>query len=235
MRTNLPRAVRALRLRQGLTQAALAERTGVSRELVSRLERSDFEGMTFRALSLIAEGLGGHLDVQLLWRGARLDRLLDAAHAAIQEAVARQLIAWGWIVHAEVSFNHYGDRGRVDLLAYAPGVRMLMVVEVKSVIGDVQDTIGRLHVKSRLGSVIAREVGIGSVTAVVPTLVIGDSRAARRIVARHESLLNSFAGRGRQARSWVRRPSSPAPSGLLWFVERSKSHQTDTRALKRAP
>ena len=49
MRTNLPRAVRALRIQQGLTQAALAERTGVSRELVSRLERSDFEGMTFRA------------------------------------------------------------------------------------------------------------------------------------------------------------------------------------------
>lgn len=170
MRTNLPRAVRALRIRQGLTQAVLAERIGVSRELVSRLERSDFEGMTFRAMARLAEGLGGYLDVQLRWRGERLDRLLDAPHAAIQEDVARQLMAWGWSVRAEVSFNHYGDRGRVDLLAYAPVARILMVVEVKSVVVDVQDTIGRIHVKSRLGSGLAREVGIGSVGAVVPAL-----------------------------------------------------------------
>lgn len=233
MRTNLSRAVRALRWRQGLTQAFLAERAGVSREVISRLERGDFEGMAFRSMSQVAEALGGQLDVQLRWRGARLDHLLDAEHAAIQDGEARQLVEWGWIVRAEVSFNHSGDRGRVDLVAYAPAVGVLMVVEVKSVIGDIQDTIGRLNVKARLGSVLAREVGIGTVAAVVPALVIGDSRAARRIVARHASLFQSFPIQGRQARSWVRRPTSTAPPGLLWFAERPNSHHDDTRAANR--
>ena len=181
-------------------------------------------------MSQLAEGLGGNLHVRLHWHGERLDRLLDAAHAAMQEDLARQLVAWGWIVRAEVSFNHYGDRGRVDLLAYAPANRVLMVVELKSAIGDLQDTIGRLHVKSRLGAVLAREFGLGSVAAVAPALVIGDTRAARRIVARHASLFQAFPVRGREARSWVRRPSSPAPTGLLWFVERPNSHENVTQA-----
>lgn len=42
-----------------------------------------------------------------------------------------------------MSFNHYGDRGRYDILAFHPPTGILLVVEVKTGIGDVQATLGR--------------------------------------------------------------------------------------------
>ena len=176
--------------------------------------------MTVGHLDQIAAALGATLHVQLRWRGEALDRLVDAAHASIQQAAAEQLAAIGWIIRPEVSFNHYGDRGRVDLMAWHPPLRLVLVTEIKSGLGDLQETLGRLDVKTRVGRVIAGELGWFDVTAVVPALVIGDSRAARRAVAEHDALFARYAVRGRHALAWLRRPASPLPTGLLWFAER---------------
>lgn len=217
---NVPQAVRSLRLRVGLTQAALGARAGVSPDMVSRAERMMLTSMTLGHLDQIAAALGATLHVQVRWRGDALDRLVDAAHASIQQAAAEQLTALGWIIRPEVSFNHYGERGRVDVLAWHPPLRLLLVVEIKSGLGDLQETLGRLDVKTRIGRVIAAELGWTELTGVVPMLVIGDSRAARRTVAEHDALFARYAVRGRHALAWLRRPTAPLPTGLLWFTER---------------
>src|SRR5688572_8593116 len=132
MYTNAPRAVRFLRLRRGWPQRVLGDRAGVSRELVSRVERGDLAGVTVGTIDRMTTALGASVHLQVRWHGEQLDRLLDAAHAAIQQAVAQFLTEVGWTVRVEVSFNHYGDRGRVDVLAFHPILRILLVVEVKS-------------------------------------------------------------------------------------------------------
>jgi len=230
MRTNLQRAVRAVRRRLGMRQGDLGERAGVSREMVSRLERGELRGMTLASIDRVAEALGATVDVTLRWRGENLDRVLDAAHAALQKTVAATLTSLGWLVRVEVSFNHYGDRGRVDVIAFHPMLRVVVVVEVKSALGDLQETFGRLDVKARLARTIAAEVGWAAPAGVVPMLVIGDSRTARRLVAEHAALFARYSVRGRSCLAWLRRPQAALPSGLLWFVKLPDSRQaTATR------
>ncbi|HVM24289.1 MAG TPA: helix-turn-helix transcriptional regulator [Candidatus Limnocylindrales bacterium] len=232
LRTNLPRAVRILRRRRGWRQADLAVRSGLSREAISRVERGVLRGITVGSIERVVDALGGRLDVVMRWEGADLDRLMDALHAGLVEDVARSLAERGWSVRTEVSFNHFGDRGRVDVLAFHPGARLVVVAEVKSAVGNVQDTAGRLDVKVRLGRVIAAEVGWPDVAGVVPALVIGDTRSARRVVGAHPASFARFALRGRQAVAWLRRPVG-VPSGLLWFTNVTNSREVTTKRDRR--
>jgi transcriptional regulator with XRE-family HTH domain len=223
-----------MRLRKGWSQAVLAARVGLSREAISRAERGEMRGMTLARLEQIAMALGASLAVQVRWQGEQLDRLIDAGHAALQEAVARLLTSLGWIVRVETSFNHYGDRGRVDVLAFDPRSSILLAVEIKSALGDLQETLGRLDTKVRVAPIIAREPGWTDVAAVVGALVIGDSRGARQVVGNHPLMFDRFALRGRAAVAWLRRPRLPVPTGLLWFVERRDSRAMCIRRVRRS-
>jgi hypothetical protein len=106
----------------------------------------------------------------------------------------------------------------VDLLAFHPDVGVVLVIEAKGSIGDLQDALGRLDVKLRLGRSLADASGWAGVRAIVPAFVFADTRSVRRTIALHAAIFARFTLRGRSARAWVRRPSLPAPSGLLWFV-----------------
>jgi transcriptional regulator with XRE-family HTH domain len=232
-RSNVPRGVRVLRRSRGWRQADLAAEAGLSRQMVTRIEVGALRRMPVGALAAVAEALGGSLDLTLRWEGAKLDHLTDAAHAWLSETTAGTLESGGWSVRTEVSFNHFGDRGRVDLLGWHPVARALAIVEVKSTLGDVQETLGRLDVKARLGRSLAREAGWGDPDAVVRVLVVGDSRRDRRTVADHERLFAAFAIRGRQALAWMRRPRPPAPAGLLWFTKVPDAHGVSTTRYRR--
>ena len=226
MRSNVPRAVRRLRRQRGWRQADLGRRIGVSRELISRLERGDVRGLTLGSIEKVADSLGATVDVTLRWHGEQLDRIADAAHAALQKAVAEELTSCGWLVQVEVSFNNYGDRGRVDVIAFHPGTRVVVAVEVKTALGDLQETLGRIDIKARLARTIAGEAGWSGVTGAVAMLVIGDSRTARRLVAQHAALFARYSLRGRAALAWLRRPRPPVPTGVLWFITLPNSHHT---------
>ena len=158
------------------------------------------------------------LDLTPRWRGADLARLLDESHASIQAGWKPRLEKWGWQVWVEQSFNVYGDRGRVDLLAWHPVHRLLLVVEVKTVIADAQALLGGLDVKVRVAREVARSLGIGGVRSVVPVLLVAEGTTNRARIRRLAPLFERFALRGRQAMSWLRRPNE-AVSGLLIFTD----------------
>lgn len=224
LRSNLPRAVRHLRRHRGWRQADLADRAGTSDATISRLERGLVRGLALGTIERVATALDATVDVTLRWEGEQLDRLIDAAHAHLAQGTAAHLTSLGWLVRPEVSFNHYGDRGVVDILAFHPVVRMLLVIEIKASIGNLQATLGRLDVKARLGRSLAESVGWTSVAAVIPVFVFGDTRSVRRTLAAHGAIFPRYAVRGRSALAWVRRPVMPAPSGLLWFAKVPDSH-----------
>jgi transcriptional regulator with XRE-family HTH domain len=210
----------------GWRQEDLARRAQVSRGTVSRIEGDQLDVVTFRTLRHVAEALGARLFVDLHWRGAELDRLLDSHHAALQEWLAAFLRHYGWEVRAEVSFNHYGDRGRYDLLAYHPVARTLLVVEIKTSIGDVQDLLGRLDVKVRVSKRVARELGWDP-AAILPMLLVAERSATRRHLRKHVTLFARFAVQGRSALTWLRAPVRVAavPTGLLIFRKMPYAHQ----------
>jgi transcriptional regulator with XRE-family HTH domain len=228
LRSNLPRAMRHLRRRRGWRQTDLADRAGTSRHVVSRIERGLIRRVSLGRIDALAEALGASVDLTVRWQGERLDRLLDRVHAATQERAAASLRVRGWLTEVEVSFNHYGDRGRVDVLAYHSASGCLLVAEVKSAVGDVQETLGRIDVKARLGRSLAASAGWTDVRAVVPALILTESRTSRRVIAAHPVLFARYSVRGRAAQAWLRRPTFPAPSGLLWFVELPDAHGVRT-------
>ncbi|MBA2634912.1 MAG: helix-turn-helix transcriptional regulator [Chloroflexi bacterium] len=222
MRTNVPIALRRLRVRRRWRQHDLGERARLSRDTVSRAECGELDGLTVRTLSKLVDALDATLVIEIRWQGADLDRLIDRDHAHLQEAAAHRLGMRGWTAQAEVSFNHYGDRGSCDLVAWHAATQTLLVVEVKSRLGNLQELLHRLDTKARLGGVLARQLSWPEPRAVVRALVVAEDRTARRILARHASLFGGFDVRGRAAVQWLRAPST-STNGLIWFEEPANS------------
>ncbi len=85
------------------------------------------------------------------WRGGELDRLLNARHSAMHELVAGRFAQLpGWQIVPEASFSIYGERGAVDVLGWHAARGMLLVVELKTEIVDVQDLLASVDRKRRL-------------------------------------------------------------------------------------
>ncbi len=232
MRSNVPTAVRALRRIRRWRQVDLGERARLSRDSVSRAELGDLRGLTVGTLERLAAALGATLVVELRWQGADLDRVIDRAHAVLQAVVVSRLRSAGWVTHVEVSFNHYGDRGRCDVVGWHPRTGTVLIVEVKSRLANLQETLGHVDVKRRLGGAIAQQLGYLQPRSVAIALVLGDARTARRTVERHSALFDAFAVRGRSALAWVRQPTG-AGVRLLWFEALPNSGEGRTNDAQR--
>jgi transcriptional regulator with XRE-family HTH domain len=209
--------IRALRRRRRWSQAQLASRTRSSRSAIGRVERGGADRLTVRALSRIAEGLGARVEVRLLWQAEGLDRLLDARHAALVDQVIELLSGLGWTCAAEVSFSIRGERGSIDVLAFHPASGSLLVVEVKSVVPDLQAMLVALDRKGRLAREIARERGWVAVSA-TRLLVLPDDRTARRRV---DALATTFQAalpaRTVEVRRWLKSPAGTC-HGVLFLA-----------------
>lgn len=142
--------MRAIRLASGATQAPIAGRAGVSQSLYSRVERGLGWSQKVSTMARIARALDADLVVDLRYRGGRVDRLIDRAHAAIVETVVATLRSAGWETVVEYSFNVFGERGSVDILAWHAATRTLLLVEVKSRLTDLQAMFHSLGRKLRL-------------------------------------------------------------------------------------
>jgi transcriptional regulator with XRE-family HTH domain len=224
------RAIRAIRVRRGWRQADLATRAGVARSVSGRLERGERRGLTLDTVGAVADALGARADLRLAWEGAELDRLLDEAHARLVELTVRMLRGLGWDVAVEVTFSRFGERGSIDVLAFHPGRRVLLVVEVKSVIPDMQALLDGVDRKGRLAPEVALVRGWNA-GRVARVLVVWDTRTNRRRVAAHAaSVAAQLPFRTREVVAWLRDPMGAGVSGVL-FV--SDVHRADATSLPR--
>jgi hypothetical protein len=155
----------------------------------------------------VASALGARLETFVRWEGADLPPLLDARHAAMHEAVAGMFASLdGWIIEPEVSFSIHGERGIIDILAWHPVRRMLLVIELKTEIVEVGMLLGKMDQRRRLAANVARRYGWDP-TAVSTWVVIADGRTNRRTVASHRAVLRrKFPVDGRSVRGWLRDP-----------------------------
>lgn len=209
------RAIRALRHRRAWTQAELGRRAGCSHSVISRLERGHVRACSVELLERILSALEARLVAYVDWRGGELDRLFDADHARLQERWAVRKDA-RWLSAQEVTYNHYGDRGSIDDLAFDPSTGTLLVSELKTGIYNSGGVLMKLDEKLRIAIDAARRFG-WAVQRVVPCLVIAESSTNRRRIAEHPALFARFDCRGRDAVAWLRDPSSPV-RGVLLFV-----------------
>jgi len=224
-------AFRRVRLRRKLRQVDVARAAGVSRSVISLLERGHVEGMSLGTIRKVCAALDIRLDLVARWRGGDLDRLLNARHSALHEAVARLFEGFpSWTAVPEVSFAIYHERGVIDILAWHAASRTILVIELKTEFVDVQEMTGSVDRKERLARRIARERGWPAERVAV-WVAVADSRTNRRHLAAHRTMLrNAFPTDGRSIRSWLRRPTGTVRA--LGFV--GVAHATPSRRV-RAP
>src|SRR5688500_10995414 len=84
-------AIRAARVRRGWRQVDLAIRAVVSASLGSRIERGHLDGIQLATLRAVAAVLEVRVELLPRSRAADLDRLINARHAALSEAMAAWL------------------------------------------------------------------------------------------------------------------------------------------------
>ena len=112
----------------------------------------------------------------------------------------------GWIAEPEVSFSIYGERGVIDVLAWYPRRRIVLVIELKTEIVDVNEMLGTLDRKRRLAMEIARKRGWDP-RLVATWLVVAPGRSNRRAIAEHETVLRAkLPADGNAMRHWLRAP-----------------------------
>ena len=137
-------AIRLVRVRRGWRQADLARRSGVGQATISRIERGHVGTLSLDRLRAVAATLDVRVDVIGRWRAGDLDRLLNAGHSRLHESVARAFRDLPeWITAPEVSFAVYRERGVIDILAWHPRLRALLVIELKTDIADVTSSSAR--------------------------------------------------------------------------------------------
>jgi transcriptional regulator with XRE-family HTH domain len=216
--SRLGNAIRLLRHRRGLTQAALAARVGVSAPSISRIERGHIDSFAVRTIRAVANELDIRVDMVPRWRSGDLDRVLNHRHAAFHEIVARwfgrELPAW--VLAPEVSFSIYGERGVIDILAWHPGRRALLIIELKTDIVDVNDLAGSADRRRRLAPKIAAEKGWEPVTVSL-WVIVAPGRTNRRRVAAHQAMLRTaFPADGRAIGAWLRDPVRAVSALSFW-------------------
>jgi transcriptional regulator with XRE-family HTH domain len=222
-RVRIGEVVRALRRAQKLRQIDLARRAGLGQQTISDVECGRFGSLSIDSYCRLAEALGATVELMPRWRGPNLARVLDRRHALLCDAVARYLESLGWEIRAEVTFNHFGDRGSVDLLAWHPELRALLIVEIKTELVSIEETLRTLDMKARVVPMFAaRDLGwvadrLGGAPFVGVMLVLPDSSTSRDAVTRHQVLFDgSLPARTVAVRRWLRRPASPI-RGILFF------------------
>jgi transcriptional regulator with XRE-family HTH domain len=134
LRQTLGTAVRDGRLAVGWSQAAFARRAGVSRAMVAMVEAGN--------VNVTVDVAGQLLSILGLTIQVRVDapfvagRQRDAVHARCLGQTRRRLAADGWLTAGEVEIVEGRSRGWIDVLAFHPATRTLLVIEVKTEIHD---------------------------------------------------------------------------------------------------
>jgi len=209
--------VRLVRHELRLTQIQLGTAAHVPVRDIKAVEGGRAADVRVGRLRRILEAQDGRLRVTAWWKGAAGDQLLDRRHAALVERVVTILRARGWNVHIEVSFSEFGERGSIDVLALRPDAKVAVVLEIKTVLGSLEETNRVFDAKVRLTPTIVyrrfgwRPVLVGCV------LVLPEESTVRRTIEQHaETMQALYPSRGREVRAWVRRPSGPLRG--LWFL-----------------
>jgi hypothetical protein len=146
---------------------------------------------------------------------------MSARHSQLAESVIRTLRRDSpeWQILPEVSFAVWGERGVIDILAWHPGRRALLVIEVKTEIVDVGEMLGTLDRKRRLAREIAAERGWDPLT-VSAWLVVAESRTNERRIGDHRTTLRAaYPDDGRRIRSWLTEPEGSVAVLSMWSPE----------------
>lgn len=211
----------------GWSQRELAFRAGVSQPLVSAIERGRLPSVTFATATRLLDAMGARLtmDASPPFLGDR-ERQRDPAHARCASHVGRRLELAGWEVASEVEVGGDRSRGWIDLLAYHPGSRVLLVIEIKTEIHDLGAIERSLGWYERESWAAARRLGWEPRQINGSLFVLATEANDRRIRDNREQLARGFPVRAGALMSVVAGEDSiqPRSRALALIDPRSRRH-----------
>jgi hypothetical protein len=181
------------------------------------VERGHLGAVKVETLRAVFAALDARVLIEPRWRGAELERLVDAGHATLVGAFARRLERLGWTPMLEITYSMYGERGSIDVLGVLPGVRAAVVGEIKSDIPSSEAVGRKLDEKQRLAPAIVAERLGWKPASVGAVLVLPESARLRRLLAgQAEPLARMLPIDSRRVVSWLREPAGPLAA--TWFL-----------------
>jgi transcriptional regulator with XRE-family HTH domain len=223
------RLIAAVRKHLGMRQIDLARAANVDQKVVSLLERGELARVSVDRFRRVCAALKIEPVLELRWRGGLADRLIDRGHARIVEAVVAELVRLGWECVPEYTVNVFGDRGSVDVLAWHPVRRAVLLIEVKTWLTDLQAMLSSLSRKVRLvPGLVAEERGWDRL-ALGHVVVVLDTRRNRSTVGSHRATFDATFPVGTvDVRAWLRAPTSNLAG--LWFLALRPESPTSRRS-----
>ena len=215
--------IRASRRRRQLTQQALADRIGISRQRVSQLEAGRGVGLPINDWFAIAKALDRYLRFEFA-RDPHAE-LADAGHLDIQELVLRLSRLGGWERLFEARSRAYGSDLSVDVKLIDRNARRLVISECWNTFGDLGAASRSSDRKLRDAEEQAVALaGDGEPFQVGLLWTVRDTKANRALVQRYPQIFEArFPGSSLQ---WLRALTQatdrlPTQPGLVWCDVRS--------------
>lgn len=205
----------------------------MSQGTVSLLERGRIASMPIESVRRVLAGLDAELILIATWRGGDLERLIDAQHARLVELTADWLGDRQWVVVPEVSYSIFGERGSIDLVGWHAATATLLIVEVKSEITSVEETLRKHDAKVRLGPRVVQERFPWRPVVVARLLVVPNQRTIRRQIDSRAGIFGrAYPFRNVAVRRWLRRPVGPI-DGLVFVSDTNLARTGRVRAVRK--
>lgn len=200
----VPLAVRETRLAVGWSQKELARRTGVSQTKISRFESRRIASVTLAEAGRLLDALGILAEFTLRPPFvARITSQRDPAHARSVAYVARRLTRLGWQVRLEVEIEGERSHGWIDVLAFEPVRRAMLVCEIKTALPDFGAAQRQLAWYARAATDVARREGWPVRSAAAALLVLATTENDARLFENRDLVDEAFSGRAADMDRWL--------------------------------
>lgn len=219
LRVSFARLCRDTRPMLDLSQRELAAAVGVSHAHIAAIEA----GRVNPSLDLVDRiGIALGLDIELVARPVlALDppRQRDLVHARCSGYVDRRLRASGWDVRREVEVVQGRSHGWIDLLAFDPRSRTLVIVEVKTRIDDLGAIERQLSWYERSAERAAIHIGWRPRWVMSWLLLLASDEVERVVLGNREALASAFPMRAVAMRPVVQGESEHDPGRGLALID----------------
>jgi transcriptional regulator with XRE-family HTH domain len=218
LRTSFARLCRDTRTMLDITQQELAVAVGISRSHVAGIET----GRVNPSLDLvwrIADRMGidvgivGRAPVVLGRRGGQ-----DIVHARCSGYVEGRLLGAAWSVDREVELMTDHAHGWIDLLAFEPISKTLVIVEIKTQLDDIGAVERQLGWYERNAVRVAHSRGWHPTRVLSWLLLLASDEVEQAVSMHRQALGRSFPGRAATMLQCIVEPRGGAPGRSLALI-----------------
>ena len=213
-RAQLGGEVRQSRQRRNWTQKELAERSGISRHIVGRIERATTQ-IDVDLLQRMAIAFNRSLEIRF-GRDA-LEHPADAGHLAVQELVLRFGRMNGYVGDFELPTRPAEPWRSIDVVLASSTRRVMILAECWNTFGDIGAAArSSMRKAAEVAAIAAGRWGPDVLVAVV--WVVRSTARNRALVARYPEIFAArFPG---SSRAWLSALTNggtpPSEAGLVW-------------------